>query len=544
MKKDVSNYGIDSNLIMKISKDQLEDLYCNQYLSLKKIGKELGIYYTSVSKLIKYYGLTRDKNKAKALAIKVAAKERGKGPDYWKSIISKEELAQYYITEDHSYYDTMNHFKINEDNFRVLLKDYDLNKDKSISCKKGLKTKYKKAGSKLEYNNRIQKKRKETLIKAYGSLENFYGERKAKTEKSNLEKYGSLYKCTADLMDKHSELYQKVWTDKNFSENYLRTFKVKPTVKFLASELNCTENSVHLWLEKFQLSTYVKNIKTGYEEEIISFLHSLNIFNIKVNNRKILKGLELDLFLPDYNLAIEFNGNYYHSSLNKDRHYHFNKSFACEQKGIRLIHIYQYQWDDPVKQAVLKSIITNALGKNSKIIYARKCDLKILSKKDVEEFSINNSIHGHRNASIYLGLFYQEELVEMMSFGKAFFARDFSIDYECIRSITKVNTTVVGGMNKLFKYFIQNYKPNKVLYYVDYNTHNGSSMSKLGFEFKSYSKGGIINIANCKEVLLKYGFAFNRKPQNNKEIQRYIKEGKILSIYDAGVKKYIWTAAV
>lgn len=97
-------------------------------------------------------------------------------------------------------------------------------------------------------------------------------------------------------------------------------------------------------------------------------------------------------------------------------------------------------------------------------------------------------------------------------------------------------------MNKLFKYFIDKWKPHKILYYVDYNTHNGNSMSKLGFEFQSYSKHGVLNVATCKEVEDKFGAVFNRRPERNAEIQQYIQEGKILSIYDVGVNKYIWTA--
>ena len=95
-------------------------------------------------------------------------------------------------------------------------------------------------------------------------------------------------------------------------------------------------------------------------------------------------------------------------------------------------------------------------------------------------------------------------------------------------------------MNKLFKRFLKDYNPNKILYYVDYNTHIGNSMQKLGFKFKSYSKYGIINISNSKEVSEKFGYVFNRKPNKNAEIQKYINEGKNLTIYDCGVKKYIW----
>lgn len=179
------------------------------------------------------------------------------------------------------------------------------------------------------------------------------------------------------------------------------------------------------------------------------------------------------------------------------------------------------------------------MGINDNKIYARCCEIRELSSKDIIEFSNHNSLHAYRPASITIGLFYKQELVEIMTFGHAFFARDPNIDYECIRSITKLNTTVIGGMNKLFKYFINKYKPNKVLYYVDYNTHIGNSMSNLNFRFESYSQGGIINISNDLEVSKQFGNVFNRKPAKNAEIKKLTSEGRILTIYDAGVKRYI-----
>lgn len=94
-------------------------------------------------------------------------------------------------------------------------------------------------------------------------------------------------------------------------------------------------------------------------------------------------------------------------------------------------------------------------------------------------------------------------------------------------------------MNKLFKYFINKYNPNKVLYYVDYNTHVGNSMSNLNFIFESYSQGGIINVSNDLETAKHFGEVFNRKPSKNAEIKKLTSEGRILTIYDAGVKRYI-----
>jgi hypothetical protein len=128
-----------------------------------------------------------------------------------------------------------------------------------------------------------------------------------------------------------------------------------------------------------------------------------------------------------------------------------------------------------------------------------------LTKDDVELFSIQNSILGHRNAKIYIGLFYDDELVQLQSWGSAFFSKKTHYDYECIRSITKKNVTVVGGMSKLFSYFLKKYKPESLLYYVDYNMFNGHSLGLIGFEFLKYSKYGVVNVARNKKTAFKYG---------------------------------------
>lgn len=459
--------------------------------------------------------------------------------------ISRETLYQYYIVEDHSYQETPAHFNLTFSTFDKLCREYDIKKDRKKTIQKSLATKYENAGDKETYYKNIVNKRETTFENNFGSLDNYYKQRQEKIEQTNINRYGAKYKATADLKIEHSELYSKLWDSKEESIEYLKSFLPnKITVEELMIQLNCSINNVYLWVEKFQLSSYIKCIKTHYEDDIIEFIRNLGINNIIKNSRKILpNNLELDIYIPDNKLAIEFNGTYWHSNqIKEDKEYHFKKSYECEKSGIRLIHIYQYQWEDNNKREILKSIIKNALNKNTNIVYARKCEIKELKTKDVIGFSNKNSLHAHRVASIYLGLFYNNELVELMSFGKAFFSRDNSINYECIRSITKLNTTVIGGMNKLFKYFINKYNPNKILYYVDYNTHVGNSMSKLGFKFISYSKYGTINISNCKETIDKYGYVFNRKPQKHKEIQKYINEGKILTIYDAGVKKYIWSS--
>lgn len=515
--------------------EDIRRLYCDCLMSIDAIAKSVGANPKTVAKAIKRMGLSRDRHAVMSKSQRMASDGKTKF-DRFLSEHTKDEIIKWYVEEDHDYSEAPSHFGITRSMFDQVCRYFGIKKDKSKTRMKGLETCRRKYGSDNAVN---QVKARETLISKYGSLENYYEARKKKTEESNLAKYGFRYKATADLADNHSEAYGKCYGSYEESVRFLSAYREKPTAEKLAADLNCSINSIHLWVEKFSLGSYLTIRKSHYEQDIIEYIESLG-FSVDRNDRKTLNGLELDIYVPEKRVAVEFNGNYFHSEDRLGKKYHYNKSKMCEYIGIRLIHVYQYQWDDPQKREILKSIIMNALGRNCRTEYARKCCVRELSKADVAGFSRENSLHGHRNASIYLGLFMGDELLEVMTFGKAFFSKDSTIDYECIRSITKIGTTVVGGMNKLFQYFLRKWRPNKVLYYVDYNTHNGSSMGKLGFEFVGYSKYGIINIANCKEVRERYGYAFNRKPEANKEISEYARQGKVLTIYDSGVKKYIW----
>lgn len=505
-------------LKMKYSEELIRDLYITQDLNKDEVAERLGIKIYALSTLFKEYNIK------KPMSAIVARRKCTSIEKYGVDNPSKSSLVKSKISEKNKQVaDT-----IVKKGKQTKLERYGSSTYNNVE--KCIETKRVRHGD-SHYNNR--EKYKETMLKNYGVDNWFRLESSIKANTDNV----------LERMD-YSETFKSLFNDRELSIEFLKDKNY--TYFDLMKILDIPYYTVQVWVTRLDLKVYINfnfEGKSHYEDEICEFLtNELKLDNILRHDRKVLCGQEVDIYIPEKNVAIEFNGNYWHSyDMISNKLYHFNKSYACEQRGIRLIHVYEYQWQDDIKREILKSIIRNAVGKNDNIIYARKCQIKELSKKDVEEFSRLNSLHGHRNASIYLGLFYNDELVELMSFGKAFFSRDDSIDYECIRSITKLNTTVVGGMNKLFKHFITNYNPNKILYYVDYNTHNGNSMSNLGFEFISYSKYGMVNVSNCKETIHKYGLIFGRKPDKHKEIQEYIKEGKVLTIYDSGVKKYIWS---
>lgn len=180
----MSNYLED--LKKKVSKEKLEDLYCNQLLGKMKCAEALGIKYNAVINLIKEYNLVQDTHAAKSKSNKeVKNREYNK----IKERISKEILYNYYIIGDHTYEETYKHFGLSEWVFDRLLKEYSINKDKKLSCLKGLQTKYKKAGSKEEYFKNLDKNRKINIIDKYGSLDAYYQQVVDKMQETIYNKY-------------------------------------------------------------------------------------------------------------------------------------------------------------------------------------------------------------------------------------------------------------------------------------------------------------------------------------------------------------------
>ena len=219
----------------------------------------------------------------------------------------------------------------------------------------------------------------------------------------------------------------------------------------------------------------------------------------------------------------------------KDSCYHLNKTNAAVQNGYRCIHV--WQWDDWDK------IID--LIKPKQKLYARKLELKEIDKQEANQFldqhHLQNSCRGN---TVNLGLYQDNELVQIMTFGKPRYNKNYQ--YELLRLCTKVNYYVVGGAEKLFKHFIANYNPESVISYCDVSKFIGSVYSKLGFDLKEQTKPQKIWSKGTNYItdnLLRQRGAdqligtHDGKGANNEDIM--IREDW-LPIYDCGQKVFEW----
>ena len=285
---------------------------------------------------------------------------------------------------------------------------------------------------------------------------------------------------------------------------------------------------------------YSVKYRSNIEDEIYDFLkNECGVVNIILNDRQVIKS-ELDIYLPDYKLAIEVDGLYWHSEqLGKDSTYHITKTNKCKDVGIQLLHIYDTEWNN--KTEIIKSMLKSKLNITSKI-YARKCEIR--DNIDVIEFLNSNHLQGSDNSSKQVGLYYEDELVSVLTFGKPRF--DKTLDYELYRYCTKINTTVIGGFSKMLKYFIKNNPTESILTYSDMRYSVGDVYIKNGFEFISntppsyfYMKNGTVySRYKCQKHKLNKlldNFDSDKTEFENMDINGFLR------IWNCGNKKFVFS---
>ena len=353
---------------------------------------------------------------------------------------------------------------------------------------------------------------------------------KNKIKQTTKERYGRDY-----IFQKHiSSETLDIMHNKDKLEQYIIENGVLNGVD-LANRLNVNSSGIERRVKEYGLSHLFVNTFSIPEKYVRDYV---NQYYETENNTKILDGKEIDIFIPQLNLGIEFNGNYWHSEFKKDSKYHQEKSMIAESKGLFIYHIFEYEW--LLKKDKIINQLNNLLGINQTKIYARKCVIKEVDNKSKAEFLELNHLQGNDSSSIKLGLYYNNELVSLMTFCKPRFNKKY--EWELSRFCSKAGCNVIGGASKLFKHFANNYQPNSIISYSNIAHTKGNLYGMLGFELNGisspnyvwYKSGDIKSRYQCqKSVLIKQGFEGDTEEDIMKD-QNYYR------IYDCGNKVWIW----
>ena len=357
-------------------------------------------------------------------------------------------------------------------------------------------------------SDEIKEKIKETNLEKYGvefPIQN--DEIKEKIKQTSLEKYGTEYpiqneEISSKMKNTVRKKYFEILLDKtkDYFEplfSLVEYIGLKDELKWKCKE--CGNEFVDIHFNSYQSLPRCPICNpyshSKFETEIVDYIKSLGIENIITNDREVIKPLELDIYLPDFNIAFECNGVYWHQEDIKGKDYHQNKTDLCKNKGIQLIHIWEDWWYN--KQDIVKSIINNKLGLNTTKIYGRDTEIKEIDFKESKIFIEENHIQGFINSSVNIGLYYNNELVSLMTFGKSRYDKGY--DWELLRFCNKKYTNVIGGASKLFNYFSNNYLNNQnIISYALMDISNGKMYENLGFSLKGITKPNYFYIKGMK----------------------------------------------
>lgn len=257
---------------------------------------------------------------------------------------------------------------------------------------------------------------------------------------------------------------------------------------------------------------------SNFEIEVFEYIKSLIDSDIIRNDRKIIHPYELDIAIPDKKIAIECNGVFWHSEQQgKDKKYHLQKYQKCASNNIRLMHISDYIWY--AKSNIIKDIIKKSLGTTDNIIYGRKCVIKDVPYGVAVKFLTDNHLQGPSPHTYAYGLYYNNELVSIMTFSTARFTN--KAEYELCRFCNKLGTSVIGGFSKLLKHFFKNINCKSLISYCDISYFSGNLYRDNGFTFSHRSSPNYKYFKINKTPLELYSRNKFQKHKQNKLLEKF-----------------------
>lgn len=280
-------------------------------------------------------------------------------------------MSKKYTKQYEKYRETMIERYGVDSNFKLLPKNHaklvwDKNRDQILSKRKN--TCLEKYG--VEYHTQLEdvkQKSKQTLIEHYGSVKESYNERMKKIQASKLERYGS---STYHNVKQFKETLHKKHCDFEINNNctryttllklYGQGWKVLNLPVIYNGRFRYISNIYIDKIKQYSEEKHNFEATSKLEQEIYDFVKSHTQCRCYRNNQNAIfddkQKYELDIYIPKLKIAIEINGDYWHSDLYKDKYYHQNKTILCYEKGVLLVHIYEYDYKNH-KQEIQENLI-------------------------------------------------------------------------------------------------------------------------------------------------------------------------------------------
>lgn len=349
-----------------------------------------------------------------------------------------------------------------------------------------------------------------------------------KSRVTSLEKYGTEYPNQSDIVKSKIEA------------TTLEHYGVNRVCKLDEFKQKVVETNRERYGVDYTCLIYSGKLKGNDSSYNRSFAELLDSNNITYEREFLLQKYSYDFKVGD--TLIEINPTATHNThfnpygKNRiDTNYHRDKSELARDSGYHVIHV--FDWDDTDKVVqLLKDRVT---------VYARKCGIRVVSDIDTNNYLDMHHLQGTcRGQKIRLGLYHDNQLVSLMTFGVARYNKN--CEYELLRYCSHYN--VVGGVEKLFKYFVDNYKPNSIVSYCDTSKFSGKVYDVLGFKYIKtnsprkhwYSLKEKRHITDGLLLSQGYDRLFKESHGKGTSNEELILARGYLPVYDCGQSTYIW----
>lgn len=495
-----------------------------------------GVY----NKIKKDYGLRRSVEQMNASR---KSKWNSKMEDIhaeWTANITKEDLYDYFVINNHYVDECLAYFNIPYTQFNWLCNNYGIKKPVGLNTIHSRRTKLELYGDE-NYNNRG--KAKQTCLEIYG-VDNPFKD-KEKIRQSYINKYGVDHPMKVDSVKQKmiSNTDYEALITKTHQTN-LERYGVSNAATLPECKQRIRDSLTRTFMKKYGCTCYwtSKDRKKAYNcvhsKPNEAFANLLNTNYIAFEREFPLIKKVFD-FKVDKNL-IEINPSATHNSTwgiftqeGLDKYYHRDKSQLAEDNGYRCIHV--WDWDD--KDKIVKLLLPR------KRIFARKCEVRDVDLSTTREYLNTYHLQGSARDNIRIGLYYNNELVSIMTFGKPRYNK--KCEYELIRYCSSYN--IIGGAEKLFTHFVRTYNPTTIVSYCDKSKFTGRTYLNLGFKFEANNVSKhwynpITNVHITDNFLRQRGFdqIFNTDYGKGTSNEVLMLEAGFVEIFDAGQSTYIW----
>lgn len=392
----------------------------------------------------------------------------------------------------------------------------------------------------IAQSEEVKAKMQNTLLEKYWAKNPMQSEEiKQKVQKTNLERYWAKSPMqNTEVKNKAKEnLYKSVkkkyWVDNvwqidEVKEKVVQSCMEKYWVPYNCMTKECLNSSPTVSKINKECANILKENWYNVEMEFSIWRHS---YDLKV-----------------WDVLIEINPYPYHNvtwspvrdPIKKD--YHYEKLKLARDNWYRCIMV--WDWDNFDK-------ILYLLDDNKEKIYARQCGVFVIPQEDAhnlfEDYHLQWDTAKNKN-NIYIWLYYNDELVECMSFGEPRYNKNY--EWEILRLCSHKNYKVVWWANKIFKCFLNKTNANSVISYCDMSKFDWKVYEQLWFNLKKWnkpSKHRYSTKSNDKlhitDNLLRekwFDKLFNTdywKWTNNEEL---MKQHWYVEIYDCGQATFVW----